>query len=676
MRIAMYHYHLRPGGVTQVINLTSAALTDLGVAHVILTGDTVQGLGYGGDGDPDALVDRLRGAAKAALGQDPDAWIFHNPTLGKNRDIPGVVARFAADGEVILLHIHDLAEDGRPENFANIPDPARLHLTAPLVHHAFINTRDRARFIDAGLPPDRAHLLPNPIAVDQHGGHPVRRPSNDALVFCPVRGIRRKNLGELCLFAALSPKGTRFAISRAPQNPDEIATHDLWRNFATAHDLPVWFDATERLAPFAGHQSDFESWADVSTHWISTSVVEGFGRTLAEAAARRKPLIARALAAGFTPSETRGIYHHIRVDQAGADFATLDEAAQADVIRRVIASPEFAASIKIDDRPASEWLRERLEDRQSPEPDSQLDQHAPQNVASALVGILRSLVDQPAAEAGPEHRPTWQEPPASVSSLSTAAPAFLPQSNIAALYSDSPPLLAHPRPAARTAFPRAVIFDVYGTLLDAPPGGVRPDPAIDPAIINFLENNHIDPPAAPTAALSELVRREHAASCEAFPEIDLVALWAELLGLPADGRTATRVAEIEDLWHPAKPMPGAIAMLRRLAAADIPCGLLSNAQANVWRQLGELAPCFASDLCVFSHQYLRAKPSPNLFTEMESRLARRGIAPHDVWFVGNDPSNDIAPAKAAGFRTAIFGHATSVPADLALMCWSEFPPGG
>ncbi len=697
MRIAIVHYHLRPGGVTRVIAETSNALTELGVESVVLTENNVQGLGYGGDTGPDALARALRTAARDALGSAPDAWIFHNPTLGKNRDIPGVIERFAHEGEAILQHIHDLAEDGRPVNFANIPDPARLHLTAPRVHHAFINKRDMERFIEVGLPKDRAHLLANPVASDPWPGlaapvrredilspqptpsnagprstferaldshDPARRPSSHPLVFYPVRGIRRKNLGELCLLAALSTPGTRFAVSRAPENPAEIPVHDFWRNFATAHDLAVWFDVTDRLAPFPQGLADFESWRDASTHWITTSVAEGFGQTPAEAAACRKPLIARALDTSFTPTDSRGIYQKIEIDGTGPDFADLDETAQAAVIRRALASPGFASSITIDGHPARNWLLKPLENREPTEPDPQLTRHAPKNVSSALIRILHSLITFE----------TEPEPPAPVLPATHMPPTFLPHEKIAALYRNAPPLLTRPRPPARRDFPRAVIFDVYGTLLDAPPGGVRPDPAADPAIINFLENNQIRPPENPTAALTELVRREHAASNEAHPEIDLVALWAELLGLLVDARTAMLVAEIEDLWHPATPMPGAMEMLRRLTSENIPCGLLSNAQANIWRQLGKLAPCFASDLCVFSHQYLRAKPSPALFEKMKSRLASRGIAPDQVWFIGNDPANDIAPGWAAGFRTAIFGNSECPSADQLIRSWHEFRP--
>jgi len=649
MHVAIIHYHLRPGGVTRVIEETTAALAGLGVKCVVLA-DDVPGLGYGEDAGATQLAARLRAAASIALGARPDAWIFHNPTLGKNRDIPGVIEQFAHEGEAVLLHIHDLAEDGRDMNFVNIPDSAHLHLTAPRIHHAFINRRDMERFVASGLPPERAHMLHNPVAVESWSGNPARDSSEAPLVFYPVRGIRRKNLGELCLLAALAPAGTRFAISRAPENPAEIPTHDYWRHFATAHELPVWFDVTDRLAPLPGLSADFQTWRITASHWISTSVAEGFGQTFAEAAACRKPLIARDLVTGFAPVDRRGCYREIRVAGAAMDFSALAEPTQAEVIRRALATPGGAESIRIDGQFACDWLSHRLDDCRRPAPDPQIERHLPRNVAFALVEIFQSMIDQ-----------------------SPAPPEFLQQQKLASLFRDAAPLLAHPRQVMRDEFPRAVIFDVYGTLLNAPPGGVRPDPAADPAIIHFLENHQIVPPDMPTAALAELVSREHAASDEAFPEIDLVALWAELLGLPEDARTAWLVAEIEDFWHQATPMPGAAAMLRRLAVLGVPCGLLSNAQANIWRQLGELAPCFASDLCVFSHQHLCAKPSPALFSKVVDRLARRGISPHEVWFVGNDPTSDIAPANAAGFRTALYNNVHDTSADLQLTSWDHFP---
>ena len=646
MRLAIVHYHLRPGGVAHVIHTTATALRARGVDVALLADDDVAGIAYGSHGDAAALVDELRAAARRKLGGPPDAWIVHNPTLGKTRALPGAIEHLARDGEAVLLHIHDLAEDGRAANFANIPDPQRLHLTGARLHHAFINGRDRARFLAAGLPPARAHLLPNPVeAAAALPASPLPEP----LVFYPVRGIRRKNLGELCLWAALAPPGAAFAVSRAPENPLEMRAHDFWRAFAFSRGLPVRFDVTDRLAPAPGHPTDFESWRAVASHWITTSIAEGFGQTAAEAVACGKPVIARQLECGFAPADGHGVYSRIEIATAHGDFADLDEPGQAAWIDRILTTPDAAEGLHIAGESAREWLRHRLNARHTM-PDPQLARHAPDTVVRELIGILKHIVRQPPGEL-----------------------EFLSQREIAESYPAPRGILAKPPPQPRTAFPRAVIFDVYGTLLDALPGGVRPDPTADPAIKNFLEKNQLRSPASPSAALAALVRREHAASSEAFPEVDLVALWAELLGLPVDAKTARMVAEIENLWHPATPMPGADAMLRRLALAGVPCGLLTNAQANVWQQLGELAPCFASDLCVLSCQFRRAKPSPALFAEMVARLARRGIAPQDVWFIGNDPANDIAPASAAGFRTALLGPVDAA-ADHKLGHWDAFPP--
>ena len=657
MRLAIVHYHLRPGGVTRVIESTAAALRECGIQVAVVADVHAPAIGYRESPGPATLEAELRAAAAHQLGGPPDAWIIHNPTLGKKRDLPAAIERMTRAGDAVLLHIHDLAEDGRAANFTNIDDPQHLHLTAPRVHHAFINQRDVDHFIAAGLPPHRAHLLPNPVWL----GHaaPVRRGAilssyspQHPLIFYPVRGIRRKNLGELCLLASFAPPGTTFATSRAPENPEEIPTHDFWRAFAFARDLPVRFDVTDRLAPAPGLDADFNSWCAASTHWITTSVAEGFGQTTAEAAAHGKPVIARRLDVGFPPANAETIYSAIEMPPRGIDFADLEEAAQANWIDRILHDPATADAIRIQHTPARAWLKTRLKIHHPPH-NPQLARHAPETVAQQLLDILTTLTATPPGQ-----------------------PIFLSQQKIAAAYPPPRGLLNCPPPRPRTDFPKAVIFDVYGTLLDAPPGGVRPDPTADPAIKYFLENQSIPTPPNPTQALAALVRREHAASPEAFPEIDLVALWAELLGLPADHHTARLVADIEDIWHPATPMPGAHAMLRRLAEMHVPCGLLSNAQANIWRQLGPLAPCFASDLCVFSHQHLRAKPSPELFEAIATRLARRGIAPRDAWFVGNDPAHDIAPAAAAGFRTALIGPAQPPHhnhPDLHLKSWTAFP---
>ena len=141
MKVAIVHYHLGHGGVGAVIAASSEALTRAGVRHVVLIGKQnpggnhhpaasvreVPGLEYQTSVAPDGLEERLRTAAEEALGFAPDIWHFHNHSLGKNSLMAEVISRLAEAGERMILQIHDLAEDGRPTNYRNIPDPARLY---------------------------------------------------------------------------------------------------------------------------------------------------------------------------------------------------------------------------------------------------------------------------------------------------------------------------------------------------------------------------------------------------------------------------------------------------------------------------------------------------------------------------------------------------------------------
>ena len=198
MKIAIVHYHLADGGVAEVIRSTCGCLHASGVETVILAGEPsvppgkdvpvrkVPGLGYGSpDAGVDELLQAMRHAAREALGGVPDVWHFHNHSLGKNPRLPEIVARLAEEGARLLLHIHDLAEDGRPENARFLCDRQQLYPHGPNVHYAFLNPRDRERFIAAGLVPERAHLLPNPVAIKRLPASSSAQP----LMLAPVRGI-------------------------------------------------------------------------------------------------------------------------------------------------------------------------------------------------------------------------------------------------------------------------------------------------------------------------------------------------------------------------------------------------------------------------------------------------------------------------------------------------------
>jgi hypothetical protein len=370
MRIAIVHYHLRPGGVTRVIETATRALAAAGLAPVVLVGEepppawalatggpgilpeanlqdvrpansnpvpvqVVAGLAYrreAGSLSAPELARALRAAAVTALGAPPDIWHFHNHALGKNVLLADVVALLAEAGERLVLQLHDLAEDGRPANYALIANSRCLYPVGPGIRYAFVNSRDLTRFRQCGLPAEHAALLPNAVCETQAGGTANRSLTDDVaqamaagrlpappwpghsarghhwnpadagkmeiantLVLYPVRGIRRKNLGEVLLLAALAPPGVRFAVTGAPTEPQWRGIHEAWRDFAREHGLPVEFAVVDRLAPVAGAATSLAAWLEQATHLLTTSVAEGFGFAFLDAVALGKPLLGRNL---------------------------------------------------------------------------------------------------------------------------------------------------------------------------------------------------------------------------------------------------------------------------------------------------------------------------------------------------------------------------------------------
>ncbi len=710
MRVAIIHYHLDQGGVTRVIEAASHALTAAGIQHTILTGGNVNGLGYlkdPGEFTAEKLTLSLRAAALSALGGPPDVWHFHNHSLGKNCLLPQVVSRLARENEALLLQLHDLAEQGRPENYPLIVGNHDLYPFSPRVHYAFLNSRDLTLFTNAGLPPENAVLLPNPISCSA----PLRDLSDTAihpLLFAPIRGIRRKNIGELILLATLGPPGTRVAISRAPANQAALPIYENWRKFAAKHQLPVGFDVVDRYSPHADTGTDFDSWVTHATHFVTTSVSEGFGLTFLESISHRKPLLGRNLPHLTADHATHGILagrlydailipiewvdvsilrDHLAIDierdhriyqqpltrdpvgetlaamvhNGLVDFGNLPESLQQGIIEKLADSAFRSIPLIVQGettRVAVEWLKETLAEMAPTATPLQLAPYSPEIYQKSITDIYSQLI----AASGSE---IHHVPPSAI-----LAPHLRPDAFHFLLSS------LRPETPSTGKF-RAVIFDIYGTLLIAPSGGVKSDLLADPFIREILRQAGYKPPVSPTGELHAAVLRHHAAAGVPFPEIDLRVLWREILSLEPDADVTRLVQEIETAWHSAKPMPGAEKFIQRLSRTGISLGLLSNAQCNTLSALGGIADLFAPELIILSYQHGIAKPSPALFQMVADRLIGRSITPAETLYIGNDPLQDIAPAAAAGFRTALFtGHPDSLrpgdcQPDIAFTTWSE-----
>lgn len=306
------HYHLRPGGVTRVIENAVAALP--GVPAVVLTGErggdfrgdvrlaVSDELGYGGEPSSKKetqLAREILALARRRAGPDRGLiWHFHNHSLGKNAAMPLLARALAGRGERILLQIHDFAEDCRPANYQMLLSrfggeealASILYPQAPHVHYAVLNRRDHSFLAAAGVDPSRLHLLPNAVAAGPPAGdgEPYPKPAGRFYVY-PTRAIRRKNIGEFLLWAALAERDAHFATTLAPQNPVHFPIYHEWLRFAKEQNLPASFEIG--TDPRYTYGSIVRS-ADAL---LTTSVAEGFGLAFLEPWLADKPLAGRDL---------------------------------------------------------------------------------------------------------------------------------------------------------------------------------------------------------------------------------------------------------------------------------------------------------------------------------------------------------------------------------------------
>jgi putative hydrolase of the HAD superfamily len=184
---------------------------------------------------------------------------------------------------------------------------------------------------------------------------------------------------------------------------------------------------------------------------------------------------------------------------------------------------------------------------------------------------------------------------------------------------------------------RAVLFDIYGTLLVSNTGSIHPDPV-----------------------LREAIARAHAASPHPHPEVDIREIHAALRPELSAAEIEALAMEQECALNPVTAMPGAMETLLALKGDGVAIGLVSNAQFYTVPVLEKALGAGLKDLgidpglCRFSYLMKRAKPDPVLCNAARSILARRGVRAKAVLYVGNDVRNDIEPARKAGFITALF----------------------
>jgi hypothetical protein len=291
LKVALVHHHLRPGGVTRVITEQASNIQDS--AEVLLvTGEppespisfptvTVPEIAYDRDRahftPPQVISRRILAAVRTVWPGGADLLHFHNPLLGKNRDLIATLKTLISEGTKLLLQIHDFAEDGRPGNYCREEYPAGCH-------YAVINTRDYGVLIRSGLKRNGLHYVPNAIRslnVLKNAG--VQRD----IVLYPVRAIRRKNIGEAIFLSLFTPDGTRVGITLEPTGALDVRSYGDWMSFVRGANLNVLFGL--------GIGREYTSVLARASCVITTSIKEGFGLAYLEPWTAHRMLSGRIL---------------------------------------------------------------------------------------------------------------------------------------------------------------------------------------------------------------------------------------------------------------------------------------------------------------------------------------------------------------------------------------------
>ncbi|WP_372649682.1 HAD family hydrolase [Draconibacterium sp.] len=231
---------------------------------------------------------------------------------------------------------------------------------------------------------------------------------------------------------------------------------------------------------------------------------------------------------------------------------------------------------------------------------------------------------------------------------------------------------------------KAVIFDIYGTLLISSSGD------IDQASLNkdnmraAMEAGGFDLSGCKEATCSFLldqlqvqVKRQHEelkAEGHSYPDVDIFKVWQNmfeaaenkgLLKLRGKESWADTIMVFELLSNRVYPMPGMKEVLMEIKKMGLPIGIVSNAQFYTpiimnYFLTGEFSTdqhidLFEEDLSVYSFKELRAKPDTALFEKFIPVLnSKYNIETSETIFVGNDMLKDVYTATKAGLRTVLF----------------------
>lgn len=349
-RITIFHYHLLPGGVTNVMQLGAAALIrhypDLQLIRLVcgkkentdtlrkklekeidFNGLIADSLRFEICIEPDidykdstcmvGSEETSRLVKKLLESYGDSMWWIHNYQLGKNPLFTAAVMQIAKaiPEQKMLLHIHDFPECARYDNLAALSAAGVMnpYPISSSTAYALINGRDRDILKAAGIPANKLYLLNNPVEDDStqlpklpaadaerlkknlysyySKSFPAVKPDGK-LIFYPVRTIRRKNALEAGLIAAVSEQPVNLVLSLPGVSVQEKKYSDICEQCFKDGLIPgIWGSGTDN----APEVPSYPQMLQLSDGILSSSVQEGFGYLFINSVQLGIPLIARDL---------------------------------------------------------------------------------------------------------------------------------------------------------------------------------------------------------------------------------------------------------------------------------------------------------------------------------------------------------------------------------------------
>ena len=327
----VHHYHFRPGGVRRVIEcglldwvrskrwdriiLSSGEEIETGwlanlrksLGGVVLETLVDHRLGYAADLRHGSLPEELEEVGQifreSWRKSKPDLVWAHNLSVGRNVRLGLALAQTCEAEEIPLLcHNHDWWVDQRWNKWREmselgidtLPLAAQATMpTGPLVRHVCVHPRD-ARILSRHLG-EGATWIPNPppetAEVSQSQLLAVKeRLGTGPIWLAPCRILRRKNLIEAVLLTKLLRPEATLIVTGRPSSSGEIEYGNAVAQAAKLVGLKYRFGVAE------DEHLEISALMAAAECTLQTSVQEGFGLPVIEAATLHRPLILRELA--------------------------------------------------------------------------------------------------------------------------------------------------------------------------------------------------------------------------------------------------------------------------------------------------------------------------------------------------------------------------------------------